>query len=268
MDQTVRNGYNETVRQMHIFVLSLVSLVPDFIEKFSVNCEGDSNREQLLNFLVAACYQSYAAASRALGISVKVVKKRIHRLSWGNARLHLLGTLEEDLELVARLAATHGYEAWPYFMQPETKLMKALDVSPELAAVMAEEAVVQRSTNSVQEHAGKAGDQLLEQRVRNLIMARMLLEPEFAEKVIAAYTQAPDVLRESLLGCSIDPLGFSTRTRKCLKKEDIDTLGQLIEQTEEGLLEIRNFGKRSLKEVIDKLAELELKLKESPPLAP
>lgn len=266
MEQTVRDGYNETIRQVHTFVALLIGLVPDFIEKFSVHCERDNDRKLFLDSLVAASYPTYATAAEALGIPVEAVEKLIHRLSWGNARLHLLGTLKgEDPELVARLAA--GYEAWPYFMRPETESTKALGVSPELAVVVAEKAeVVQKSTKPVQEHASKAGYQLLEQRVRNLIMARMLLEPEFAEKVIAAYTHAPDVLRESLLGCPIDPLGFSTRTRKCLKKEDIDTLGQLIEQTEEDLLEIRNFGKRSLQEVIDKLAELDLTLKQSPPL--
>jgi len=55
---------------------------------------------------------------------------------------------------------------------------------------------------------------------------------------------------------------FSVRTFNCLKKENIDTVGELLERTEDDLLNIRNFGKRSLEEVIEKLAALELSLRE------
>jgi len=272
MDQAVRNGFNETIRQVRTFVVSLVTLVPDFIEKFSVHCEADSDREQLLNSIAAASYPPYAAAAQALGISVETMKKQIHRLSWGNARIHLLGTLErEGPELVAQLADIHGYEAWPglsHFMRPETGSTKAPSVSPKPAAVVAEKAnEVRESINSAPERARKAEDQLLEQWGLALLIARMLQDQEFANRVIAAYIHAPDVLKEFLLGRSIDLLGFSTRTHKCLRHgAGIDTIGQLVKQTEEDLLEIRNFGKRSLYEVRDKLAELELKLKEPPPL--
>ncbi|MFW6156178.1 MAG: DNA-directed RNA polymerase subunit alpha C-terminal domain-containing protein, partial [Armatimonadota bacterium] len=54
------------------------------------------------------------------------------------------------------------------------------------------------------------------------------------------------------------------RTFNCLKKEDIDTVGELVEKTEDDLLDIRNFGKRSLEEVIEKLASVELELAEAP----
>jgi DNA-directed RNA polymerase subunit alpha len=87
---------------------------------------------------------------------------------------------------------------------------------------------------------------------------RRLIEaaPEEAavpEPEIAGVLQAP-----------IENLDFSVRTYNCLKKEKIDTLGLLVENTEEDLLAIRNFGKRSLTEVIEKLAELGLALKAAP----
>lgn len=58
----------------------------------------------------------------------------------------------------------------------------------------------------------------------------------------------------------IEDVDFSVRTFNCLKKEDINTLGELIQRTEDELLAIRNFGKRSLEEVIEKLEQYELQL--------
>ena len=71
----------------------------------------------------------------------------------------------------------------------------------------------------------------------------------------------PEPEVSGVLQVPIESLDFSVRTYNCLKKEKIDTLGMLVENTEDDLLAIRNFGKRSLNEVIDKLAELELTLK-------
>jgi DNA-binding Lrp family transcriptional regulator len=271
MDQTVRNGYNETVRQVHAFVLSLVSLVPDLIEKLNTRYEGDSDREQLLNSLAAASYPTYAAAAQALGISVETAKKRIHRLSWGKPRLQLLSALErEGPELAARLAGVLGDDVPSgllYFVRPESQPTQAPSVTPEPAAVVAENAnEVQESINPAPGRASKAEDQLLEQWGRVLTIARMLLDQEFADRVIAAYIHEPDVERDFLLSRSIGLFSFTFRSYNCLRKENIKTLGQLVEQTKEDLLEIRNFGKMSLQDVIDVLAELDLALKQSPPL--
>jgi len=65
------------------------------------------------------------------------------------------------------------------------------------------------------------------------------------------------------LETAIEDVDFSVRTFNCLKKEAINTLGELVKYTESELLAIRNFGKRSLDEVIEKLAQFELALGES-----
>jgi DNA-directed RNA polymerase subunit alpha len=64
------------------------------------------------------------------------------------------------------------------------------------------------------------------------------------------------------LETAIEDVDFSVRTFNCLKKEAINTLGELIKHTESELLAIRNFGKRSLDEVVEKLAQFELSLTE------
>lgn len=69
------------------------------------------------------------------------------------------------------------------------------------------------------------------------------------------------VLNE-VLAYPIEEMEFSVRTFNCLKKENINTVGELVARTEEDLLSIRNFGKRSLEEVIEKLAALDLSLRE------
>lgn len=65
--------------------------------------------------------------------------------------------------------------------------------------------------------------------------------------------QAPDA--------RIEELDFSVRTYNCLKKANILTIGDLVQITEADLMQIRNFGKKSLMEVRDKLAQLGLSLK-------
>ena len=49
-----------------------------------------------------------------------------------------------------------------------------------------------------------------------------------------------------------------------IRLEGIETLGVLVEQSEQDLMSIRNFGKRSLTEVIEKLAQFDLSLQEPP----
>ena len=56
----------------------------------------------------------------------------------------------------------------------------------------------------------------------------------------------------------IEELDFSVRTYNCLKKASVLTIGELIKFPESELMQIRNFGKKSLTEVKDKLATLGL----------
>lgn len=61
----------------------------------------------------------------------------------------------------------------------------------------------------------------------------------------------------------IEELDFSVRTYNCLKKANILTVGELTLISEVDLMNIRNFGKKSLTEVKEKLASLGLSLKDS-----
>ena len=66
------------------------------------------------------------------------------------------------------------------------------------------------------------------------------------------------------LALPIEDLQLTIRSYNCLKREGIHAVGELVARSEADLLDIRNFGAKSINEVKDKLAELGLSLKDSP----
>jgi len=101
-----------------------------------------------------------------------------------------------------------------------------------------------------------AGDTL-----RNLVtlVAELSDEPRGLELgEVAPSTASPD------LELAIEELELSERPRNCLKRARVDTIGQLVQKTEDDLLAITNFGSKSLEEVLQKLDErgLSLRVKE------
>ena len=78
---------------------------------------------------------------------------------------------------------------------------------------------------------------------------------DFGAEALMAGPQAPDA--------RIEELDFSVRTYNCLKKANILTIGELVQYSETDLMNIRNFGKKSLMEVKEKLAMLGLSLRKT-----
>jgi len=64
------------------------------------------------------------------------------------------------------------------------------------------------------------------------------------------------------LAMPIEQLELSIRSYNCLKREGIHVVGELVARTEADLLDIRNFGAKSISEVKEKLTELGLELKD------
>lgn len=67
------------------------------------------------------------------------------------------------------------------------------------------------------------------------------------------------------LAMPIEDLSLTVRSYNCLKREGVHTVGELISRSEADLMDIRNFGSKSIDEVKEKLAELDLNLKDSAP---
>ncbi len=61
---------------------------------------------------------------------------------------------------------------------------------------------------------------------------------------------------------SIEELDLSVRSLNCLKRAGINTVIELSEKTEEDMMKVKNLGKKSLKEIKDKLAEIGLSFKD------
>ena len=61
---------------------------------------------------------------------------------------------------------------------------------------------------------------------------------------------------------TVEELNLSVRSYNCLKREGINTVGDLVQKSEAELMDIRNFGQKSIDEVKAKLSELGLSLKE------
>ena len=67
------------------------------------------------------------------------------------------------------------------------------------------------------------------------------------------------------LALPIEELDLTVRSYNCLKREGIHTVGELVGRSEQDLLDIRNFGAKSIEEVKQKLVDMGLSLKDSPP---
>ncbi|MGH2748826.1 MAG: DNA-directed RNA polymerase subunit alpha [Actinomycetota bacterium] len=78
----------------------------------------------------------------------------------------------------------------------------------------------------------------------------LVLGPEPGEEEVSGVMAQP-----------IEDLDLTVRSYNCLKREGITSVGELVERSEEDLLEIRNFGQKSIDEVKAKLEELGLGLK-------
>lgn len=75
---------------------------------------------------------------------------------------------------------------------------------------------------------------------------------------------ATDVYAAEQLGTPIEQLDLTVRSYNCLKREGVHTVGELLARSEADLMDIRNFGAKSIDEVKAKLQSLGLSLKDSP----
>jgi len=63
-----------------------------------------------------------------------------------------------------------------------------------------------------------------------------------------------------MLELTLEELDLSVRSFNCLKRANINTVADLIAKTEEDMMKVRNMGRKSLEEVQNKLAMMNLSL--------
>lgn len=82
-------------------------------------------------------------------------------------------------------------------------------------------------------------------------------------KTAEIMVEKEDNEKEKVLEMSIDELELSVRSYNCLKRAGINTVEELTNRTAEDMMKVRNLGRKSLEEVLSKLHELGLSLKQS-----
>jgi DNA-directed RNA polymerase subunit alpha len=70
----------------------------------------------------------------------------------------------------------------------------------------------------------------------------------------------PELAFNPALLKKVDELELSVRSANCLQNANIKTIGDLVQRTEADMLKTKNFGRKSLKEIKDTLAEMGLSL--------
>jgi DNA-directed RNA polymerase subunit alpha len=82
--------------------------------------------------------------------------------------------------------------------------------------------------------------------------------PEFTDAVKGLMKQNNEDPKQKVLDTSIDDLELSVRAYNCLKRAGINNVQDLINKSENEMMKIRNLGRKSLKEVIDKIKDMGL----------
>jgi len=89
-------------------------------------------------------------------------------------------------------------------------------------------------------------------------------ELNYAAEGIYLGPSVQDAALAADLALPIEDLDLTVRSYNCLKREGIHTVGELLARSEADLLDIRNFGSKSIDEVKAKIASMGLQLKDSP----
>ena len=82
--------------------------------------------------------------------------------------------------------------------------------------------------------------------------------PEFTDAIKGLMKQNDEDPKQKLLETSIDDMELSVRAYNCLKRASINNVQDLVNKSENEMMKIRNLGRKSLKEVIDKIKEMGL----------
>ena len=92
-------------------------------------------------------------------------------------------------------------------------------------------------------------------------------EESMVEEVVGAEAEETSGI-DAILGRTIDELDLSVRSANCLKNANIHSLRDLVRRSEKEMLETKNFGRKSLEEVLDLLSSMGLRLGMDVPTQP
>jgi len=95
-----------------------------------------------------------------------------------------------------------------------------------------------------------------------ILVDHFLLFTDLSETMGSASTvvEKAEAQRDKVLEMTIEELDLSVRSFNCLKRANINTVEDLISKTQDEMMKVRNLGRKSLEEVINKLAMMGLSL--------
>ena len=98
--------------------------------------------------------------------------------------------------------------------------------------------------------------------VARILMDHFALFTDLSETMGSKSTvvEKAEAQRDKVLELTIEELDLSVRSFNCLKRANINTVEDLISKTEDEMMKVRNLGRKSLEEVINKLAMMRLSL--------
>ena len=89
----------------------------------------------------------------------------------------------------------------------------------------------------------------------------MFIDLSEIAKNMSIMSQKELSMKDKILETSIEDLEFSVRSYNCLKRAGIHTVADIVNKSEQDMIKVRNLGKKSLDEVMNKIAELGLVFK-------
>lgn len=89
----------------------------------------------------------------------------------------------------------------------------------------------------------------------------MFIDLSEIAKNMSIMSQKELSMKDKILETSIEDLEFSVRSYNCLKRAGIHTVADIVNKSEQDMIKVRNLGKKSLDEVMNKIAELGLEFK-------
>ena len=107
---------------------------------------------------------------------------------------------------------------------------------------------------------GSLEPQVAVKEAASVLMAQLdkIDEPIFTDAIRGLMKQNEEDPKQKILETSIDDLELSVRAYNCLKRAAINNVQDLVNKSENEMMKIRNLGRKSLKEVMDKIKDMGL----------
>ncbi len=99
----------------------------------------------------------------------------------------------------------------------------------------------------------------------NILIAHFNIFAEQSENILNGgiiFTTNDEPVKNKFADMTIEELDLTVRSYNCLKRAGISTVMELAEKSEEDMMKVRNLGKKSLKEVIEKLEQIGLSFRQ------